>query len=185
MNRRCTILLSAAVGFVLLLATRIRILDGRIADLKTQNAELTALRAERIERNSDAERNSKVLQAEIERFKADQQELLRLRGEIAALRRHSPNPVRAGPGGVTAEVATQAEDTVPLEADLNEEQAKLLQTITEEMVSTTDSKDLDRLRDSLNRWDELVLESAPVEMKPVFEILKGRVKERIRDLESR
>ena len=44
--------------------------------------------------------------------------------------------------------------------------------------------DLARLKDSLERWDELFMKPAPEDQKPVFAILKERLKERIAELET-
>ena len=42
---------------------------------------------------------------------------------------------------------------------------------------------IERLEDSLERWDELFIQPAPPDMKPVFTILRGRVRERLEELE--
>jgi endonuclease/exonuclease/phosphatase family metal-dependent hydrolase len=68
--------------------------------------------------------------------------------------------------------------------DLNEGQRKVLDEWTHGLKTRNSVADLGRLKDSLKRWDDLFIEPAPAEMKPVFTILKGRVKERIMELET-
>lgn len=73
---------------------------------------------------------------------------------------------------------------VQSEADLNEDQRKALQQWTSNLKTGNSVADIDRLRDSLKRWDELMMNTAPPEMKPVFAILEERVRERIVELEA-
>ena len=70
------------------------------------------------------------------------------------------------------------------ETDLDEEQRKALKQWTDGLNTGNSAVDLDRLKDSLQRWDELFMNPAPPKMKPVFAILKERLKDRIVELEG-
>ena len=70
------------------------------------------------------------------------------------------------------------------EAALNDEQRKMLEEWTSNLMTRNSVADIDRLKDSLVRWDELFMDPAEPEMKPVFAILKERVRERIAAFEA-
>jgi hypothetical protein len=67
---------------------------------------------------------------------------------------------------------------------LTESQRKVLDDWTHGLKTRNSVADIGRLKDSVNRWDELFMDPAPPELKPVFAILKGRVQERIAELEA-
>jgi hypothetical protein len=69
------------------------------------------------------------------------------------------------------------------EDDLNDAQRKSLEDWTSKLKTGNSVADIGRLKDSLKRWDELFMNPASAEMKPVFAILKERVRERIAELE--
>ena len=70
------------------------------------------------------------------------------------------------------------------EVGLNEEQRRMLEEWTFNIKTKNSVADIDRLKDSLKRWDELFIKPSAPEMKPVFVILKERVKERLTELEK-
>jgi len=70
------------------------------------------------------------------------------------------------------------------EPHLNENQRKVLDEWTHGIKTRNSVADIERLKDSLARWDELFTNPSPPEMKPVFAILKERVKERLAELEA-
>jgi hypothetical protein len=70
------------------------------------------------------------------------------------------------------------------EASLDEGQKKSLQGWTDGLQNGNSVNDIDRLKDSVARWDELFMKPAPESMKPVLAILKERVKRRIAQLEE-
>ncbi len=70
------------------------------------------------------------------------------------------------------------------ETDLTERQRKALKEWALAIKIKNSVADIDRLKDSLNRWDELFMNPAAPDMKPVFAILKGRVEARLAELEA-
>ena len=70
------------------------------------------------------------------------------------------------------------------EAALSEDQRKVLKEWTSNLMTKNSVADIGRLKDSLERWDELFMDLAEPEMRAVFAILKERVRERIAALEA-
>jgi len=70
------------------------------------------------------------------------------------------------------------------ETDLDDEQRQALKQWTDGLNTGNSAADLDRLKKSLQRWDELFMSPAPPKLKPVLAILKERLKERIVELEG-
>ena len=85
-------------------------------------------------------------------------------------------------------VSHQPEKVTPVrtwtETDLDDEQRQALKQWTDGLNTGNSAADLDRLKKSLQRWDELFTNPAPPKLKPVFAILKERLKERIVELEG-
>jgi hypothetical protein len=67
---------------------------------------------------------------------------------------------------------------------LTEQQHRTLEEWTAKLKTGNSVSDIDNLKDSLKRWDELMINPAPADLKPVFAALKPRVKERIAELET-
>ncbi len=117
----------------------------------------------------------------------EHRELLRLRGEVTVLRRQL-DEARANSARAEQQVP-RPPDLAKLEADLNDEQRKVLSEMMVGVKTGNSVSDLPRLKDGVERWEELHdLNRAPPEVKaalePVFAILKERVKERIAELEK-
>ncbi len=70
------------------------------------------------------------------------------------------------------------------EESFNEEQRKEFDRWAQGIQTRNSVADIDRLKDSLKRWDELFMNPASPEMKPVFAALKERAKERLAELEK-
>lgn len=70
------------------------------------------------------------------------------------------------------------------EDDLSANQRKVLNEWTTGIKTRNSVADIGRLKDSLKRWDELFMNPASPDMKPVFAILRERVKERLAELEQ-
>jgi hypothetical protein len=66
---------------------------------------------------------------------------------------------------------------------LTRDQLAHLDELTQKLKTGNSVADIDRLKNSLNRWDELFMNPAPADVKPVYAIFKDRVKERIAELE--
>jgi len=66
---------------------------------------------------------------------------------------------------------------------LNEELKHYLAQMTENIKTKNSVADLDRLRDTLARWDELVTNMVPASMAPVIPALRRKVAERVTELE--
>ncbi len=96
-----------------------------------------------------------------------------------------PEDVRASrpPASRQPEKVTQMRTWT--ETDLDDEQRKALKQWNDRLNTGNSAADLDRLKDSLQRWDELFVNPAPPQLKPVFEILRERLKGRIVELEGR
>lgn len=120
------------------------------------------------------------------RFFAGEQslELLRLRGEVGVLRRQLAEALDQAAKEQVKQRLSPQQAGIWTEADLNDEQRKSLADWTSKLKTGNSVADLGRLKDSLERWDELFMNSAPAEQKPVFAILKERLKERIAELEG-
>ena len=67
---------------------------------------------------------------------------------------------------------------------LTERQHRKLEEWTVKLKTGNSASDIDNLKDSLKRWDELMINPAPPDLKPVFAVLKPRVKERLTELET-
>lgn len=87
---------------------------------------------------------------------------------------------KQGASGTSDPAAT----TRRLEEGLNEKQRKEFDRWAQGIQTRNSVADIDRLKDSLKRWDELFMNPASPEMKPVFAALKERVKERLAELEK-
>jgi hypothetical protein len=113
------------------------------------------------------------------------QELLRLRGEVGVLRRQLATALNQESKEQAKQQPLPEQAGSWTEADLNEEQRKSLAQWTSKLMTGNSIADLARLKDSLERWDELFMNPAPAEQKPVFAILKERLKERIAELANK
>lgn len=72
----------------------------------------------------------------------------------------------------------------PEVAALDPEQQKMLKGMLANLKTGNSAADLDRLKDSLARWDELMVQPAPPEVRPVLVIVKKKLAERIAELET-
>jgi hypothetical protein len=113
-------------------------------------------------------------------------ELLRLRGEVGVLRRQLITDALDHAANQRPEQHLSHEQTRTLtEADFNEEQLKSLVDLTSKLETGNSVADLADLKDGLERWDELFMNRAAAEQKPVLAVLKERLKERIAELEAK
>ena len=97
---------------------------------------------------------------------------------------HRPKDVGASRSLVSHQPEKITQVRTWTETDLDDEQRKALKQWTDGLNTGNSAADLDRLKDSLQRWDELFMNPAPAKLKPVFAILKERLKERIVELEG-
>ena len=119
-----------------------------------------------------------------QRFQHDTTDLLRLRAENARLKSTSGQPTRALDQTLTQErIAADADASVP-EASLNEEQKRYLAEMAVNIKTKNSVADLNRLRDTLARWDTLITTMVPPEMAAVIPALKQLVVERVAELEK-
>jgi len=152
------------------LRSRVQILEQHLDQLRSERdgmaSELISLRNE----NGRLSRNAS--------------ELPKLRAEVAQLRINNRMATSSGvrAEGSSSKISRQTETDD--EANLDDQQRVVLADWTEKLKTGNSVDDLDRLRDSLNRWDELFMEPAPPELKPVFAILKKRMRDRIAELEK-
>lgn len=124
------------------------------------------------------------LRQEIKRLSATASEVLKLRAEVAELKGNQPTNTKANDQVEEPEPVAADPIEIPEAANLNAQQLKLLHEMSEKVITGNSVADLGRLKDSLERWDELFITPAPPEMKPVFAILKLRVQERVAELEQ-
>ena len=113
-----------------------------------------------------------------------ERELLRLRGEMGVLRRQLAQTLQQAPKEQAEHPPSAHEADTWTEADLNERQRQSLAEWTARLKTGNSVTDIGRLKDSLNRYDELFMKPAPDEQKPVFAVLKEKLKERIAELEA-
>jgi hypothetical protein len=111
-------------------------------------------------------------------------ELLRLRGEVSVLKRQLAERLDRTSKDQEQHQLARSQTVSWTESDLNDQQRKSLADWTEKLKTGNSVTDLARLKDSLDRWEELMVNPAPPEQKPVLAILKERLKERIAELES-
>jgi hypothetical protein len=111
-------------------------------------------------------------------------ELLRLRGEVGVLRAELTQALQQGAKEKPEYLPPAQETRTWTEVDLNEAQRQSLAEWTARLTTGNSVSDIDRLKDSLNRYDELFMKPAPEEQKPVFSVLKEKLKERIAELEA-
>jgi hypothetical protein len=113
-------------------------------------------------------------------------ELLRLRGEVGVLRRQLITAALEQAADQRPKQRLSREQTEALtQADFNEEQLKSLVDLTSKLETGNSVADLAGLKDSLERYDELFMDRAAAEHKPVLAVLKERLKERIAELEAK
>lgn len=107
-----------------------------------------------------------------------------VRGEVAEFRQRQQTISRAQslPEVFPREDPNQTDS--PGEAGLSPLQRVALAHYAEKVKTGNSVDDIDRLQDSLNRWEELHEQSSPPEMKPVLLLLKGKVRERLEELEA-
>ena len=108
-------------------------------------------------------------------------ELLRLRGEVGVLRRQLITDALDQP----ANQRPKRQAGTFTEADFSEEQLKSLADLMSKLDKGNSVADLADLKDSLERWDELFMNRAAPEQKPVLAVLKERLKERVAELEAK
>ena len=120
-----------------------------------------------------------------ERLQADVAQIPKLRAEVTRLNQIVSNQKNSG--GMKDAIrengaATQVE--ISPEAALDDEQKRFLAEQTGLIWTKNSVADLDRLKDSLARWDELFTNAFPAKMGPVLPMLKQRVSERVLALEK-
>ncbi|MDB6037930.1 MAG: hypothetical protein JWM99_1771 [Verrucomicrobiales bacterium] len=108
-------------------------------------------------------------------------ELQKLRNEVARFRNNSTHSGEKL-ASTKANEASKDGETPPDESEFTEEQKTALRDWREKIMTGNSVNDLDRLQDSLNRWNELFEDPATLEMKPVFKSLKIYLAQRIADL---
>jgi hypothetical protein len=176
--------LAAAIAVIIYQQARIDRLAAEAALLREQVRPQAPFRDERNEgakpEPSDESRSNSVGSLTGEQS----QEMLRLRGEVGVLRRQLAEALAQAKEPAKQQPSPQQTGSWT-EADLNDEQRKSLAQWTSKLKTGNSVADLARLKDSLERWDELFMNPAPVEQKPVFAILKERLKERIAELEEK
>jgi cell division protein FtsB len=178
---------SIAIAFVLLLGTiayqahlnfRMR---QQIEGLQ-QREEPLAERNEFLE--TELTRLTNQLAEANQRFQHDTTDLLRLRAENSRLKSISGQQTRASDETVVPERTAARADIAMPEARLNEEQKRYLVEMTVNIKTKNSVADLDRLRDTLAQWDELVTNMGPAKMAAVVLALKQLVVERVMELEE-
>ncbi len=114
-------------------------------------------------------------------------ELSKLRAEVVQLKskyRVDPRP-RSGSKNSFSKITSQVETADEASLDGQQKKPKHLADFWTEKLETGNSvEDLERLQDSLNRWNELFVDPAPPELKPVFLILEQRVRDHLAELEK-
>jgi cell division protein FtsB len=116
-----------------------------------------------------------------QRFQRDTTDLLRLRAENARLKSIGGQKAMVSQTVVQETVATEAASP---DASLNEEEKHYLQEMAVNIKTKNSAADIDRLRDTLARWDELVTTIVPPKMAAVIPALKQLVAERVTELEK-
>ena len=76
-----------------------------------------------------------------------------------------------------------ANEAAQTEADLDAEQSKFVADMTENIKTKNSVDDINRLKDTLARWNTLSTNMVPAKMWPVLPTLKQRVVERVAELE--
>ena len=112
-------------------------------------------------------------------------ELLRLRGQVGVLRRQLADTLAQAVNEQSKQRVAPEQTGALTKADFDNEQLQSLIELTSKVETGTSVEDLARLKDSFERWDELFMNRASAEHKPVLAVLKERVKERISELEAK
>jgi len=112
-------------------------------------------------------------------------ELLRLRGQVGVLRRQLADTLAQAVNEQSKQRVAPEQTGALTKADFDNEQLQSLIELTSKVETGTSAADLARLKDSFERWDELFMNRASAEHKPVLAVLKERVKERISELEAK
>jgi hypothetical protein len=172
--------LAGVLGLVVYEAYQNAVLRNQNAALRQgSEASVEHLEALQVEHENTTNMLARVSE-ENRRLQRDSAELLRLRDEVTRLHNTMQQMQPGGPG--TLEPVARSEASAL--ASLDEEQKKLLQEMTHGLQTGNSVSDINRLKDSLSRWDELFMDPSPEKNKPVLAILKGRVKTRIAQLEE-
>jgi hypothetical protein len=175
--------LAALVVVSIYQRARIKSLAAETAILQQQLQQQASLRKNSAAETEPKEADGSNLAASLPEDQS--RELLRLRGEVGVLRRQLAEVLDQPAKGQPKQRLLGEQTGTFAEADLNDEQRKSLADWTSKLQTGNSVADLARLQDSLERWDELFMNRIPAEQKPVFAILKERVKERIAELEGK
>lgn len=146
----------------------------------------TTNRLATLERTGKAERDS----LEIASLRAEVAKLTKLL-EATKQQRLATHTRDLGSERNASEAETPTPENPPVPAvPLTEEQLSgsqriALNQLTKEVNRGNSIDDIDRLKDSLARWDELYVKDAPEDVKPVFLLLEGKVRERLEVLERK
>lgn len=175
---------AVAIGMGVHQAWRASLLRNQVQLLQQQEAARAEQSQQLLREREEAVNQLAGLRQENERLGRNATEVLKLRAEVAQLKRSSPNfaqpdvPAEKNPNPSISQIESWDEAT------LNEQQRKMLKAMSEKVITGNSVADLGRLKDSLKRWDELFLTPAPPDLKPVFYILKHRVQARVAELEQ-
>ncbi len=155
------------------LRNEIQVLQQHVGQLEERNAAL----------DSDYNLATNRLVAALSTAQSQTTELLRLRGEVSGLKRAVQEQAKAR----GQEQMLTANEATKTKADLDAEQRKFLSEMTENIRTKNSVADINRLKDSLVRWEELFANNTnmfPGKMQAVIPIIKQRVIERVAELET-
>ena len=158
--------------------------QGEIDSLRLQNSLLSDQLGRLTHEKDELKRELASLRAASERQNTNIVELLRLRSEIAEFRRRPPPVSQAAHSMEVVGVDRPSHADLPDETSLSPLQRIALEHYAEKVKSGNSVADIDRLKDSLKRWEELYVEPSPPEMKAVFRLLERKVHERLAELEA-
>jgi hypothetical protein len=157
------------------------VLRNKIESLEKRQASLSEQAAGLQFERDDATNRLGMLGEENKRLQLNASEILKLRAEVTRLN----GSMRQEKGSGRGEALWSATRTDPSsDESFDDRQKKFLAQVTEGIKTKNSVADLDRLKDTLARWDELVPSMFPSNMNAVLPILKERVRERIAELEE-
>lgn len=157
--------------------------EGEIDSLRRQETLLSDQLGRLTHERDEAKRELASIRAEKERQSANFEELLRLRSEIAEFRRRPPPLSQAAHSMEVVGDGSPRQADLPDEASLTPLQRIALEHYADKVKTGNSVADIDRLKDSLKRWEELFVEPSPPEMKAVLGLLKRKAQERLAELE--
>lgn len=181
----------ALVGLVLVGVFWVALLQTRrtsrqqdeIDSLRLQNSQLSDQLDRLTHEKDEAKRELASLRATSERQNTNHVELLRLRSEIAEFRRRPPPVSQVTHSMEVVGDGSPSQADLPDETSLTPLQRIALEHYAEKVKTGNSVADIDRMKDSLKRWEELYVEPSPPEMKAVLGLLKRKVQERLAELE--